>query len=84
MEFLHVTLDGPYMKLTKPFDTMPPENLVPLAECIGNRIADYYQDLVPRAGELDEFSLISVNFYSLLTELTSLRSTTAGNVSEVR
>lgn len=50
-------LDGPYKKLTKPFDVLPPENLVPLAECIANRIADQYQDLVPRVGNTQKFSL---------------------------
>lgn len=52
LTFLHVMLAGPYLKLAKPFDTMPPEQLVPLAECLGNRIADQYQELVPRVGPL--------------------------------
>lgn len=52
LTFLHVMLTGPYLKLAKPFDTMPPEQLVPLAECLGNRIADQYQELVPRVGPL--------------------------------
>lgn len=69
LEFLLVMLDGPYKKLTKPFDALPPENLVPLAECIANRIADYYQDLVPRVGN---FQKIPLSIYDFLKHFFSL------------
>lgn len=49
MQFLRVSLAGEYHVLMKPFSLPPPENLIPLAECIANKTADAIPDL-PRCG----------------------------------
>lgn len=52
LQFLRVSLQGDYQVLTKPFNTPPPDDLIPLAECIANKTADAIPDM-PRAGECD-------------------------------
>ena len=49
LQYLRVTLQGDYKILTKPFNTSPPDELVPFAECIANKTADAIPDM-PRAG----------------------------------
>lgn len=51
LEYLRVTLQGKYRVLTKPFNSPPPEILVPFAECIANKTADVIPE-TPRAGWL--------------------------------
>lgn len=52
MQYMRVSLQGDYQVLSKPFNTTPPDELVPFAECIANKTADAIPD-VPRAGEFD-------------------------------
>lgn len=49
IQYLRVSLQGDYQVLTKPFNTPPPDDLVPFGECIANKTADAMPD-VPRAG----------------------------------
>lgn len=56
LQYLYVTLKGPYKRLASPFNQDPPkqaEDFIPLCECISNKIADLYQDFIPRAGKLE-------------------------------
>lgn len=50
LNYLRVTLQGEYQVLTKPFNTPPPEKIISLAECLGNKVADAIPD-IPRAGK---------------------------------
>jgi Domain of unknown function (DUF4485) len=61
MEYLRVTLQGSYRVLSKPFNEPPPRDLVPLAECIANKVADLTPD-TPRAGALKTHFVNKIQF----------------------
>lgn len=51
MQYLKMSLTGEYVVLTKPFSMVPPNQLVPFAECIANKTCDVIPNL-PRCGKL--------------------------------
>lgn len=62
LQYLYATLKGPYKKLANPFNTskvpLKADEWIPFCECISNKIADLYQDLIPRAGKVKTFSYV--------------------------